>query len=366
MREILSNFTKELKPKIFSEIIGNKITITELKNCTKDMSFGNTMLFEGKYGTGKTVSAHIVAKLLNCHSPKKTRTGTYEPCNDCSSCNDVNNEIFSRNIIEKDCSSMGKDSVIELIQLLDNAPLFDKNTILILDEFQELSNKAGKATLKLLEKPKSNIYIIACSMDISLIDNSILSRFQKYKFNPLTCKEIEDYLFDVIDITLDKEQKIFPEIFFKEGIIQLISQNSDGSLREALQLLERCKKGEIFTKELFEEAFGFITEEQFQSLLYKIIKKDISIFYDLLNLKDLKAFYLKMLSTLTDTIVYFYSKSVRINEKWKEGFLKNITAEKLINNCFSLIDNLRLIQNDIYFKNFSFYSILHTYFKKES
>lgn len=340
----------------FSDIVGHKKILSEVKIRSKTLDFPEVMIFEGESGCGKTTLAFIVAKLLNCYHPVE-KNGFLEPCNTCPSCLDVIDEKFIRDISFFDASSMSKEDVSNLNNLVDVYALNDKNKILIIDEAQELS-KAGKgATLKLLEKKRQNVYFILCTMDTEALSTAVKRRGQVYKFRKIDSFEIAEYLLNVIK----KEDQLssIPEEFLTKGIFT-IAESSNGSPGIALGYLERCLVGQLYDEQTIIQELGLINENKVFDVLVKLLSKDTSVFDDFKTL-DLKEFYLKGIKILQECFVY---KKFKVShEEWK---IKNYNRLNLsqLENLYTLIDHFNNVEYDTYFKESSFYFEMIKYFNK--
>jgi DNA polymerase-3 subunit gamma/tau len=257
-------------------MIGQPVVTKDFKARSKDLSFPQVMLLEGPTGSGKTTSALIIAQLLNCLSPVKQPDGTLKACQECPSCKDILAEKYGRDIKIFDCSDMNKDDILALKDKFTIKPMYDKNKIFILDEAQNLGSAKSKgALLLLLEKKYNNCYIIMNTMDVSKFDRAITSRAQSYKFKAITENEMSDFLFKVAEKNENKENP-FPDSFFES--MTILAEYSKGSVREALQFLERCINGELYTKQAMLVELGFLDQETVYSLLVLLLKKSPSFF----------------------------------------------------------------------------------------
>jgi len=341
-------YSLEKRPKTLSEMIGHNTIISEFKNRSKTFNFPQVMLFVGKPGAGKNTIAYIIAKLINCEQPEK-RDSYYEPCNKCKSCIDINNESFSRDSKYIDCTDYKSKDVEHLKKLSFLSSMYDKAKIFILDEFQSLGNKDTKSkTNTLLEKPRKNVYFILCAREHKNIPPDLLQRCQIYNFYPISSKEIAEYL---CKIAIDIED--IDDIFFEEGILT-IAENSNGSVRQALQFLERCIEGRIFNSQEIEDQLGFISQEKEMNILYSLLNTKKEGIWDLYNLKDLESFYFKSKKILIGAIMYKFTN--KTDQKWKEQNAK-IVSQNI--NLFKLIECYNF---DYYFNADQFlYKVLEYY-----
>jgi len=349
-------YSLEKRPKRFDQIAGQTAIINEFKNrATNKIKFPQCIMLQGETGSGKNTTAFIIAKLLNCASPVKSNQGHFEPCNECASCKDINNEKFSRDVKLLDCSLYGKGDITDLSTSARIAPMIDKNKIYILDEFQHLSGAAKSATKKLLEKPRRNTYFIACTSEIKTIVREIRSRFQEYQYRKLDSSIIDDYLFNII---IDKED--IPEEFIKEGI-HIISFNAEGSLRTALTYLERCIYGKLWTKEQIEKELDFFHEDTLLMNIYLLLNKSKEGLKNLLDIKNLDSFFYMSKVMLVNANIYKTIGSLR--EQWKEKEAKKMAQFDSLSDLLDIYFNS--IESKGYFDKSLFLYYLTKYYNQK-
>lgn len=334
-------YTLDYRPFAFDVMIGQKAIISEMKKRSLTKEFPHVMIFEGVSGVGKTTLALIIAALLNDNNPLK-KDNFLNPNPDSLSSKAIINERFNRDILLYDASTMGKDDVIALEAVVSSAPMFDENRIIIIDEAQELS-KAGKGvTLKLLEKKRKNSYIILCTMNINSFDKAVKSRGQVYKFRSPSTSDIAEYLFTLITV-LKLE---VPEEFITKGIFTL-AENCEGSVRLAVQNLERCVIAELFTEKDISDELGFISNEQLSNILLKILRKDSSVISEILDFSSSEFFY-KASKTLVDSSIYL--STGYISQEWKTILAKKIAkySYRELTEIFINVSKERYFREDIF------------------
>lgn len=309
--------TLKYRPFSFNDIVGQKGIISEMKKRSLEKNFPEVMIFEGESGTGKTTLAFIISALLNDKNPINNKSWL-DPNPESESCKAILEERFNRDVSFFDASSMGKDDVLKLEYIINTSPMFDDNRVIIIDEAQELS-KAGKGvTLKLLEKKRKNAFIILCTMDINAFDKAVRSRGQLYTFRSPNSSDIAEYLFKLTML----EKSDAPESFLTEGLFT-IAENCEGSVRMAVQSLERCLIGNFFTEEEIKKELGLISNEKLANLIIKILNKDSSVIKEILEFSA-KEFYYKANKTLVDSFIY--NKTGYISADWKESFAKKLSS----------------------------------------
>ena len=209
----------------FDELVGQDHITKILKNAIKGDQLSHAYLFVGSRGTGKTTTARVLAKAVNCLKPKKDGN----PCNKCEVCLSVSNGTFL-DLVEIDAASnRGIDQIRELKERIEFSPVKGKYKIYIIDEVHMLTNEAFNALLKTLEEPPEHIIFILATTDAHKLPPTILSRCQRYDFRLGTEKEIRDTLLMVL-----KNENINIE----EKGLEILVRNARGSYRDALSLLD--------------------------------------------------------------------------------------------------------------------------------
>jgi len=349
-------YSLQYRSKTFDDIYGHKTNVKEFKKRSENINFPDVMIMSGLSGSGKTTSAFMIAKLLNCKTPIKQADGHNEPCNECASCKDINEEKFSRDVFFKNASEMGKEDVNKLNDLVNNFPMFDKNIIIILDEAQELSKSGKGATLKLLEKTRKNVYFILCTMDSNAFDIAVKRRGQTYLFKEVSSDDIAEYLAFIV-----KKEGLFdtlPDEFIFKGLF-FIANNSYGSPGYAVSILERCIAGEIYSEEDITRELGLVSDSVSTNILEKMLRTDKSVFEDLKS-TELKELYFKSAKILREA--YIYGVHGYISDDWKLPSAK--TLSKNTSQLEKLIEMFYAVKSEPYFNENSFYVELIKYYKE--
>ena len=264
MNETLYN---KYRPVTFDDVVGQDVIVTTLKNQIVNNKVGHAYLFCGTKGTGKTTVAKIFARAVNCRDRKENDPN---PCNKCESCEASLNKS-SINIVEMDAASnKGIDNIRNLKNEIEYAPMNgDKYKIYILDEVHELSNDAFSALLKTLEEPPEYVIFILATTNVEELPDTILSRCQRYNFNRIKLSNIVENLEKIAsleNIKIDKEALTY------------IAEKSDGSMRDSISKLDRCRlidENVLLTREKVADILGLVDDTTFKNLLYAINNTDI-------------------------------------------------------------------------------------------
>src|SRR5215468_8693962 len=216
---------RKFRPQVFNEVIGQSTIVRTLRNAIQTDRVGHAYLFSGPRGVGKTTTARILAKGLNC-----IKGPTTEPCGECASCVEIAS-AQSMDVLEIDgASNNGVDSVRELRDNARYAPSRDRYKIFIIDEVHMLSTAAFNALLKVLEEPPTHVVFIMATTERHKLPATILSRCQQFTFRTISALEIQSHLRQIAD---------------REGVkiddraLSYIVKASEGSMRDAQSLLDQ-------------------------------------------------------------------------------------------------------------------------------
>lgn len=255
---------RKFRPSGFDEVKGQDQIVTTLRNQIKTDRIGHAYLFCGTRGTGKTSVAKIMAKAVNCESPVDG-----SPCNQCAMCQKINSQT-SMNVIEIDAASNnGVGNIRDIIDEVQYSPTEGRYKVYIIDEVHMLSTGAFNALLKTLEEPPEYVIFILATTEAHKIPITILSRCQRYDFKRITIDTIAARL----DELMKKEQ-----VEVEEKAIRYIAKAADGSMRDALSLLDQCIAfylGQKLTYDHVLEVLGAVDTDVFSRLLRQIISQDV-------------------------------------------------------------------------------------------
>jgi DNA polymerase-3 subunit gamma/tau len=219
------SFYRKWRPQSFDEIIGQEYNIRTIRNAVSSSRLSHCYIFCGPRGTGKTSTARILAKALNC-----VKGVTPDPCNKCENCISISNGS-SMDVIEIDAASnRGIDEIRELREKVKYLPSALRKKVYIIDEVHMLTTEAFNALLKVLEEPPEHVIFIMATTEPNKVIPTIMSRCQRFDFLPIPMDRIKERL-----IKISKNEKIN----ISDSAVNLISKYADGSLRDADGILEQ-------------------------------------------------------------------------------------------------------------------------------
>jgi DNA polymerase III subunit gamma/tau len=292
---------REWRPKTFDDVVGQKHITVTLKNQVNNNRIAHAYLFCGTRGTGKTSTAKIMAKAVNCLNPKNG-----EPCNECEMCKKINAGILI-DVIEMDAASKRRlEDIKDVIENVKYPPQEAKYKVYIMDEVHMLTQEAENAFLKTLEEPPENVIFILATTDAQKLPVTILSRCQRFDFRRIANQEILERLKKITEsenVTADDRS------------LNLIARISDGALRDALSVLDQAismSDGAVEYDQVI-KMLGLVTNENLIKLTDAIIDKNIEnsmqIVDDvILSGKDVFNFIREMIGHLRNLLMVKVSK----------------------------------------------------------
>jgi DNA polymerase-3 subunit gamma/tau len=246
---------RKWRPQTFADLVGQGHVTETLANAIRNNRVAHAYIFSGARGVGKTTAARILAKALNC-----VNGPTAEPCGVCDSCKEIAAGT-SLDVIEIDAASnRGIDQIRELREMVRYAPAASRNKVVILDEAHMLTDDASNALLKTLEEPPDRVIFVMATTEPEKLPDTIRSRSQHFHFRALTFAEITGRL---QEIAAKENLKI------EAGALAVIARMAEGSLRDALSLLEQARAfcGDTIADKEVRELLGVVPDDALEELV---------------------------------------------------------------------------------------------------
>ena len=259
------------RPQSFLDVIGQDHVTQTLINAFKKNRVGQGYIFTGPRGVGKTTTARILAKGLNC---KNSKNGN--PCNKCNICDEIT-EYRNLDVLEIDgASNRGIEEIRNLRELIKFSPMNSSYKIFIIDEVHMLTNQAFNALLRTLEEPPAHGKFIMCTTDIHKVPDTIISRCQRFDFNRISINDIKESVNSILS-----EEKINSDL----ESVEAIAVKSEGSMRDALSILDQIiafSHNKINYKDV-EKILGLVSSELYFRLTNSINDKNSDLLLETLT-----------------------------------------------------------------------------------
>ena len=317
---------RKWRPKKFSEVVGQEHVTNTLKNAIKENRIAHAYLFTGPRGVGKTTTARLLAKALNCNN-----SVNQEPCNECETCNSIQNSQ-SLDIIEIDgASNRGIDEIRTLRESVKYAPTKSKYKIYIIDEVHMLTRESFNAFLKTLEEPPEQTIFIFATTDLHKVPLTIISRCQRYDFRRIQLDTIKETLAKIAAAE---------KIEIDDTTLTIISKKADGALRDAEsyfdQVVSYCE-GKI-NHETVTQMLNLIDEEIYFKITDAVLEKNYKAVFEVSNtlyengwdfvdfmdgliehFRNILTVVVTGKASFTETADVYKEKYVRYKNKFSEG-----------------------------------------------
>ena len=331
---------RKFRPTTFSEMVGQDHITRTLRNQIIANRVGHAYLFNGGRGTGKTSSAKILARAINCLNPKDG-----EPCNECEICKAALNGSLT-DIVEMDAASNNSvEDIRSIREEVNFLPTKAKYRVYIIDEVHMLSTGAFNALLKTLEEPPEHVKFILATTEPQKLPATILSRCQRFDFKRISNEDIIKRLKIVCN-----ESKI--EI--SEGALNIIAVLSEGAMRDALSILERCiQDGENKIDEnKIKDLVGIPKLSYVNSIISAILEYDLDEVVKSTNQilnegKDLDNFLWEMIKYVKDILVYKSCKNLELYTQDEILIINNLANKYSNERLIELIYELSELQNNM-------------------
>ncbi len=255
---------RKWRPREWDEIVGQQHVVQTLRHATAAERVAHAYLFAGPRGTGKTTTARLLAKAVNCLAPDPAD----RPCNQCAHCQAINQGRFM-DIIEIDAASnTGVDDIRQLRDKIAFAPVQGRYKVYIIDEVHMLSTAAFNALLKTLEEPPAHAIFVLATTEVHKIPATVLSRCQRYEFRRIPVDDIVGYLQRIVE---GEHLEAEPEA------LTWLARQATGSLRDAISLLDQlASTGRPITVALAREVLGTATDQTVAALVGALAQRDLT------------------------------------------------------------------------------------------
>lgn len=318
---------RKFRPATFDNVVGQEHIIKVLQHQIENGQIGHAYLFCGSRGTGKTTTAKIFSRAVNCEAPING-----EPCNECKVCKGIIDASIP-DVMEIDAAS--NNSVDDIRSIRENviyAPTMAKYKVYIIDEVHMLSASAFNALLKTLEEPPKNVIFILATTEPHKIPITILSRCQRFEFKRISRENIAKRLAFVCEKN---------GVTAESSALMVIAQSAEGALRDGLSLLDRIISSGVteVTEKLARELLGVAEVSETVGILNAIFEKDVPTMLKIVSKvvesgKDVKYFVWEIISLARDVMIYKNTNSTEL----LRNFALLSDVEKIANNT----DNGRL------------------------
>jgi len=310
-------------PKVLADVYGQDTIVNYIKSKQKSREFDKSTFLMGRFGSGKTVLAKIMAKSIAC----RNINANGEPCENCPTCNAVNNETYDRDIIYLNGEQMSAADVDNILDKSFVTPAIrDAAKVFIVDETQGLSSAAIQKFLSATQSPKSGFFFIFTAMSKLAGKNpgALQSRCKNWKMKEPKNEEIYLYLGSICT----KKKLQCTKEFLTEGL-KFIAENSESSYRKAIQMLEQCYEGKIFTIKEIKETFAIESYEDAAAVLSDISHGKITEgVFNVIMGNDYQDKFGLLLKIIGDASTFrtFGFKFIDDAEKWKWKLPAEIAA----------------------------------------
>lgn len=328
---------RKYRPETFDNVVGQQHIIKTLQNAILGNKVAHAYIFSGPRGTGKTTTAKLLAKALNCVEEEK-------PCNSCINCKAIN-EGSHPDIIEIDAASNnGVDEVRDLIEKVKYAPIQGKYKVYIIDEVHMMTPGAFNALLKTLEEPPAHVVFILATTDVHKVIPTVLSRCQRFDFSKISFEDIKQRIVEILNLE---------NISFEDGVPSLVAELADGGMRDALSILDQVVSyaNNNITLQHVYDIYGMMSNQdmvEYLTLLAESKTKDVLAMIENYIGKgiDVKRLTYDLMVCLKDAIVYRATSDESILERINAENAKTILRYYSTDNALKVTEILNEARNN--------------------
>lgn len=331
---------RKFRPKTFDEVVGQEHIEKTLKNQIINNRIGHAYLFSGGRGSGKTSTAKILARAVNCLNPVNG-----EPCNECEICK----QAIEGNLVditEMDAASNnGVDNIRDIREEVEFIPTNAKYRVYIIDEVHMLSTGAFNALLKTLEEPPAHVIFILATTEPQKLPATILSRCQRFDFKRISREDIMKRLKFICE---ENGTKI------EENALRMIANLADGAMRDAISILDRCVSDgdEIITEEKIRELSGVPQFEYLSQMINALVSHEpenvLKISEKLIEEgKDINVFLWELIKLVRDILIYKIDGSLVSYSEEEKNIINEIFSKSDKQVFLNLISKLSEVQNNL-------------------
>ena len=329
---------RKYRPETFDNVVGQTHIIKTLQNAIYNNKVAHAYIFSGPRGTGKTTTAKLLAKALNCLEEDN------RPCNECENCKAINNNTHP-DIIEIDAASNnGVDEIRDLVEKVKYAPIQGRYKVYIIDEVHMMTAGAFNALLKTLEEPPAHVVFILATTDVHKVLPTVLSRCQRFDFSKINYDDIKRRVIDILNIE---------NITFEENVPSLVAELADGGMRDALSILDQVVSyaNDNITMQHVYDIYGMMSNQdmvEYLTLLAESKTKDVLSMIENYIGKgiDVKRLTYDLMVCLKDAIVYRSTSDESILERLNADNAKAILRYYSTDSALKVSEILNQARNN--------------------